>query len=594
MKMQEAINDALELLYGSMEEKHAGINKILALCRDTGIDALIDHHQLVSALARLFSEDNIPPELSFGIGKLFLVFCMDDRFHDVLSKYRVGALALGAIELEVKRAYHRVNDSISSSSFELASSAPPYSFTKKQELMVMVCCGILSNIADDFWALRKMIKKSLTRTLGHCLELRTLEALNAVLALLLKASIFEESADEISREKYVVEKLVGLLRELSEDTKASGIRDKVVRILFNLSFHEGCFRIMSSIGTISTIISLFETKPTVIKLTYQMSCNKENRNILTEAGIATKLSDLLKGLNHHTPEHSLAGLLVNMSSHPLCAEEFINNRAVDTILDRVQEIDDEYTQLILLKILRNLSRWSHNLQCNIDTAVVLGNVCSLDGSVKQVKNYFFVDSSKQKMLQPKYWEHHFWDTHVEEILHSALVYKNDDQLVEWIRILSNLTKDDMPAGLQWHDLIYDNSSRILRLCHNILDSSDECLKIEVITWLGELCTNHECSAWIASSNLVEAIHEELRCSSHEPEGKKKMLQILLTYQRFMMYEETRFHVIGGHGKFFLTHFNSSFSIRYESLGFSQYLKGVIEAMLNCLNERHELKIAAEE
>ena len=558
MQTEEVIDDALELLYGSIEEKHVGINKVLALCRDVSIETLIENHQLMSALTRLFSEDNLPPELTFGIGKLFLTFCMDSEFHDVLSKtYRVGALAVDAIELEVKRAYHRGNDSISTTSLELAPSAPSYLFTKKQERLVMIYCEILSNIADDFWALRKMAKKSLTTTLGRCLEMKTLEALQAVLVLLLKASIFEESADEISNDKHVIEKLV-LLLVLSETSEISSI---VVRVLFNLSFHHDCFHIISSTELFSAIKTLFGKKSihsTIIKLTYHLSCNEENRNKLIEAGIATKLSDVFRMLYHHKQtDSSLAGLLVNMSSHPLCAEEFIQNGAVDTILGSIQEFDDEYTQMTLLKILRNISQWSHNLQCNINAAVISGDIRSLDRSVKQVECYFFMDSPKspegQKKLHAKYWEHHFWDTHIETILQSALVSKDDDLLVEWIGILSNLTKDDMPAGLQWHDLIYDNSSSILRLCHNILDSSNECLKTEVIAWLGELCTNQECSAWIASSNLVEAIHEELQYSSHDATSEEKKLQILLSYQQFMMYEETRFHVIGGLGKFFLTH-----------------------------------------
>jgi hypothetical protein len=97
----------------------------------------------------------------------------------------------------------------------------------------------------------------------------------------------------------------------------------------------------------------------------------------------------------------------------------------------------------------------------------------------------------------------------------------------------------------WHDLLYDNSSKILTLCHDALDSSHVDLKVEVVIWLGELCSSQESSAWIASSNLLEAMNEELQSHAGSEELK---IQILLSYQQFMMYEETRFQVVGGHGE----------------------------------------------
>jgi hypothetical protein len=66
-------------------------------------------------------------------------------------------------------------------------------FTKRQEQLVLVCCCILWHVADDFAALRKMAKKSLAETL-HCLvHMKTIQSTNAVLALLLRLSIFEEA-----------------------------------------------------------------------------------------------------------------------------------------------------------------------------------------------------------------------------------------------------------------------------------------------------------------------------------------------------------------------------------------------------------------
>ena len=84
---------------------------------------------------------------------------------------------------------------------------------------------------------------------------------------------------------------------------------------------------------------------------------------------------------------------------------------------------------------------------------------------------------------------------------------DDDLLVEWIGILTNITKDDMPAGLHWHDLLMDNNCKIVQLCQRILESKEpmkrrDDLKLEVIIWLGELCASKECSHWIATRNFT--------------------------------------------------------------------------------------------
>lgn len=100
----------------------------------------------------------------------------------------------------------------------------------------------------------------------------------------------------------------------------------------------------------------------------------------------------------------------------------------------------------------------------------------------------------------------------EFLLQSAHHCDNDDWLVERIGILNNITKDGMPAG---HGMIF-----YLTTIANLWDSANESrfrestkqhddLKLKVILWFGELCTCKECSHWIISSNLIEAIQNEL-------------------------------------------------------------------------------------
>jgi hypothetical protein len=68
------IDEAVELLYGSSDEKLQGVNNVLAMCHQVSdLEYVIQNNQLMAAVTRIFSEDS-PIELSFSISKLLLAF----------------------------------------------------------------------------------------------------------------------------------------------------------------------------------------------------------------------------------------------------------------------------------------------------------------------------------------------------------------------------------------------------------------------------------------------------------------------------------------------------------------------------------------
>lgn len=259
-----------------------------------------------------------------------------------------------------------------------------------------------------------------------------------------------------------------------------------------------------------------------------------------------------------------------MTLHPVCAEEMMHLGVLDIMFRTVQQASDPYKLQVLLKVARNLSDWTKSLQAMLHQALAFQAPSILGGLVKDSSLYLqsketsaaditddCESESGESSLASLYWDKHFWDARVEFLLQRALQCDNDDLLVEWIGILSNMTSDDLPAGLQWIDILDDNHSKILQLLQRIIEpsessgrssSSNDDLRMEVIIWLGELCTSRECSSWIASTDLIEDINSVLR-SSLETEGSNEMLlQILLTYQHFLIYNDTRLHVIAGYGE----------------------------------------------
>ena len=106
-----------------------------------------------------------------------------------------------------------------------------------------------------------------------------------------------------------------------------------------------------------------------------------------------------------------------MTLHPLCCEELIQLGAIDhifRIIQKSQKSQRDDTKQVLLKTLRNLSRWTKFLQCRLQVALELQDVTPLLGVAKDPASYIHTaeeegvgdDVVSQTSL---YWEKHFWD-----------------------------------------------------------------------------------------------------------------------------------------------------------------------------------------
>lgn len=229
-----------------------------------------------------------------------------------------------------------------------------------------------------------------------------------------------------------------------------------------------------------------------------------------------------------------------MTLQPLCCEYLMCNGVINLIFRIIQKFlhDDDVTVQVMLKVARNLSRWTKLLQSRLTPALHNNDVHPLIGILKDPEPYL------QSRL---YWEKHFWDAHVEFVLKSALDCDNDDLLVEWLGVLNNFTLDDLPAGVQWSDLLDDNKSRVTNMFQRLLEpsSSDDDIRLELIIWLGEVCSSRECSYWLASTDLFNLIHGVFV----DQQDSEMKLQILHIYEHCLLYEMTRLQVLGGEGEF---------------------------------------------
>ena len=257
-----------------------------------------------------------------------------------------------------------------------------------------------------------------------------------------------------------------------------------------------------------------------------------------------------------------------MSLHSQCSEEMICRGTIGYIFNIIEKSqrggtkNGGGTKQVLLKLARNLSSFTRRLQCKLAEALEAQDMSPLKSVVKDPESYihseliteYKEEGSDTRTVQrwtSLYWEKHYWDAHVEFILQRTLgcdKCANDELLVEWLGIIGNLTHDDLPAGVQWHDLLRDNESDMVQLFHSLLHPScHDDIKLELIILLGTLCSSEECSHWVASNNLINnIIHNTFVEENLDVEIR---LQILSIYERLMLYEVTRFQIIGGDGEY---------------------------------------------
>ena len=187
---------------------------------------------------------------------------------------------------------------------------------------MFVCLSILCNLADNNATLRKMVKKGLIPIVGSCLQMKLAKSIMISLRLLKLSSIFEETAVEIATQgQKVISKLADLL-----NVPCVNIQSDVISILFNLSFLDECFDLISNEEVHKFLVDNLhdeELNLHAVSLVYHLSSKHENRQKFFAAGISEYLIEAMKTDKKKEMNKAFAGLLVNVSS---CLERISFNQ----------------------------------------------------------------------------------------------------------------------------------------------------------------------------------------------------------------------------------------------------------------------------
>ena len=505
--------------------------------------------QLMSSLSRVLADDyKRSSELSFNLVRIFLSFSNFMEMHSILANYKVGAMTMKVVELEIKRSEYRKDEREknikSGEKISSAADRKDRALSKRQDKILSVGLHLLINLAEDVSVEKKMVKKSLVKMLTQCLDRKSPDCAMLVVTFLRKLSIFADNMKVMSDPEVNTVYHIAKYIPCSHDKLTTA----ALRLLFNLSFNKDCRQRMIEAGMLKKLVHLLKKAPfraKTIKILYHLSSDASTRALLPPTDFTPILMQLIINFPHNTVAKELASLAVNVSFEPGVAEQMAEGSGLRHLMSRV----GEYGDVLLAKVVRNLSLWTFNEQRKITKitehvdvlkenrkrmrrAERAMNRLAEGGGGDEDEKEEDEETDEEDMADlpriPAYMQRRLWGEHVQHLIKMSLDCDSHDLLVELLGTLGNLTEQDCPKGKKWSSLMkeFNLTSFLSKLLVPGMSQND--VVLESIILIGQMCVDEKASVLLASSSLIRALHDLWQDKSDDSEI---VLQLLTAFHR---------------------------------------------------------------
>ena len=537
------LDDYLELLYEgtgkSEKEKEEGLRAqihgskmILKLCRDVmNLEQLIQNGTVMGALTRVLQEDfKKSAELTFTILKIFLSFSNFVEMHTLMASYRIGLLTMKSVEYEIKRAELRETERTEKDAeheAKLRDAKKNYGGderyrsiveklkksrekevekrmkqTRMQDKVFFVGFYILLNLAEDVSVEKKMVKKDLINNVSSVLGRNSIDLLSLCLNFLKKVSIFEENKDML-RNMNIVSKLSKFF-----SCSHQPLTIDALKVLFNLSFDIAIREQIVQAGLLPKLVNLLKTpqlRARTLKVLYHLSVDDRCKSMFTYTECIPQVLGMIINFPQEMLPKELAGLAVNLSLNHRNCEAMIANKGLNLLVDRLQSADQK--DQLLVKIIRNVSLWTFNVQQELENPEV---------------NY------KYRGL---------WSPHLKTFLELAMNADTHDLLVEILGLLANMTRLDLPANLTWTKILKEHN--LLHLISKLLvpGMCQNDLLLEVVLLVSAAANDIQVCELLATSNIIGLLYQLWQEKSQQE--TELTLQLIVCFHRFFLTEASR-------------------------------------------------------
>lgn len=211
----------------------------------------------------------------------------------------------------------------------------------------------------------------------------------------------------------------------------------------------------------------------------------------------------------------------------------------------------EYEDVFLAKVIRNLSIWTRNLQIHIEQALISKNITDLLKHTRNSSKFIQHDlpnikdkdgegegDTRQESLKwfSQYASNKIWNNNISQIIAICTMSKNDELVLEMVGTLNQMTSNDMPPHMDWKSFIIEYSITALIQKWTIPGMNQIDLIMEAIILCNHMCVCKDCAHLISTSGIISTL---LGIRVDHTEDKELLLQLLITCQTFLLFEETR-------------------------------------------------------
>jgi hypothetical protein len=226
--------------------------------------------------------------------------------------------------------------------------------------------------------------------------------------------------------------------------------------------------------------------------------------------------------------------------------------------------------VLLMKVIRNISQYTYNKSRNIETTNQSVRSCGREGYDDSRNRFEQVEGKKndsdhfrQHNDFTSLWTHHVLD--LFKLCQQASA-ENEDLLVEVLGTIANLTVADLPRGMVFADLIVRYGMVELLQRHLAPGMYQDDVVLASVQVAGAFCSEHEAARVLIESPLVRNINDILSSKSSDNEI---VLQSLWCVFQLLAYDDT-----------------------YESL---LYNTSLVDNICDCLgNRNNEVRMMADE
>lgn len=553
----DAIDEYVEMLYEGDDDNGVVLEateRILSLALNfDNLETLVQHQTLMGALSRVFGEEyKRSVDLTYNIGRVFLVFSNYGEMHPILSNFRVGVACVDIVEFQVKRSQHReevegrmandiaeakingketgvVEDLEKARSREASRNR---NMQRKQDKVLFVCLQILANLAAASPNVEyRMVRKNLIEHMSHLFSHSTSVDLLILTALFMKKlSVMEENKERMgSSSSEFLHRICRFLPGGSPQQQKTPelLVVAILQLLFHLSFDAGLRETMVKTSIIPKLVASlkdnFKYRELALRILYHVSVEDRCKSMFayTDA-IPIVMQLIVKFPATKRITRELAALAVNLSLNRRNAEIMATqNKGLQHLINRVEHTQDP----LLMKVVRNISLWTFQLQ---EEMRVVAPSSSPAGEEEEEESDAFFD----------YPQRGLWARHVPQLLQIATTNTSHDMLVEALGTLANLTKDDLMRGATWAKYVEEMNltgflSKLL-----VPGMAQHDIVLETVMFIGVVATNKEAASMIVNSSLRRSLEEVWRIGSDDAEI---VLQLLFTYKRLLKHDGESHH-----------------------------------------------------